>query len=81
MGAQRAAWVEAFNAEAAVLDGEEQAQALLDLEGRKQSSRDLEVPEGDASREHARWQLAQRWMESGAQPATWLNPRLNPQHT
>lgn len=31
MGAQRAAWVEAFNAEAAVLDGEEQAQALLDL--------------------------------------------------
>ena len=31
MGAQRAAWVEAFNAEAAVLEKEEQAQALLDL--------------------------------------------------
>ena len=31
MGAQRAAWVEAFSAEAAVLEQEEQAQALLDL--------------------------------------------------
>ena len=31
MGAQRAAWVEAFCAEAAALDGDEQAQALLDL--------------------------------------------------
>ena len=31
MGAQRAAWVEAFNAEAAGLEKEEQAQALLDL--------------------------------------------------
>ena len=31
MGAQRAAWVEAFSAEAAVLQQEEHAQALLDL--------------------------------------------------
>ena len=31
MGAQRAAWVEAFRSEAAVLQQEEQAQALLDL--------------------------------------------------
>ena len=31
MAAQRAAWVEAFNAEAAGLEKEEQAQALLDL--------------------------------------------------
>ena len=31
MGAQRAAWVEAFSAEAAVLEKEDQAQALLDL--------------------------------------------------
>ena len=31
MGAQRAAWVESFNAEAAGLEKEEQAQALLDL--------------------------------------------------
>ena len=31
MGAQRAAWVEAFRAEAAVLQKEEQAQTLLDM--------------------------------------------------
>ena len=31
MGAQRAAWLEAFRAEAAVIAGEEQAQALMDL--------------------------------------------------
>ena len=31
MGAQRAAWLEAFRAEAAVIAEEEQAQALLDL--------------------------------------------------
>ena len=31
MGAQRAAWVEAFSAEAACVEREEQAQALKDL--------------------------------------------------